>query len=410
MFKKIKFKSKFFWIIIVVALSSSIGFWVYYQMMQTEKVDVDLVKMEAVYASVKDTGTVKSEEKVDLISIGSGKVLEVKVAIGDEAEEGDILVEIDDKALRYQLESLSYEIKALESNISYLIKPYNKSTIENYKDSAKIAKENFDRSKKDYDNAVILFESGAISQSEMDSLELSYKISEMNYSMALNETNAIASGSSQDLIEQYRYQLKSLETKLEMLKDEIDEYVIKAPFDGIISEIYVNESVFVMTGAPTVQIYKKKYFIESNLLEEDLILLNDMTPVILSFDGKEVDGSIRKIHPALKEIISNLGVSQLKGVVEIDVDYAFGLIGREVDIEFIVDHNENSLTISKDTILKYNGDEFVYLVQNGKTVLKAVQIGIKGNQRYEILDGLSEGDIVILNPTDSIEEGMKVSY
>ncbi len=407
--RKINFKSKKSIAFMVILILSSIGIGAYY-FMQSEIVEIDTVIVEGIHETIKDSGVVMSENMLNLLSLGSGKVLMVEVEIGDVVKKDDVLITIDDKNLKLQLEALSYDVKSLESNISYLTKPYDNLALENYKDSARISKENLEKSRKDYENGLILFGSGAISKSELDSLELLFNISEMSYTMALNESNLASKGSDDNLVQQYSYQLKSLETQVEMLAQQIEDYVIKAPFDGIISEIYVSENEYIMFASPVIQIYKDEYYIVSNLLEDDLIFINKDTPVVIKFGGEEIKGSIRKIHPTIKSIISDLGVSQLKGVVEIDIDYEFSLLGKEVDIEFIIAENESTLTIDKNAIVKYNGDNYVFLADNNKAVLQLVALGIKGNKRYEILEGLDEGDTVIINPSEFIEDGVKISY
>lgn len=392
-----------------ILILSSIGMGAYY-FMQSEIVEIDTAIVEEIHETIKDSGVVMSENMLNLLSLGSGRVLMIEVEIGDVVKKDDVLATIDDKDLKLQLEALSYDVQSLESNISYLTKPYDNLTLENYKDSARISKENLENSRKDYENGLILFESGAISKSELESLELLFNINEMNYTMALNESNLASKGSDDNLLQQYSYQLKSLEIQLEMLTRQIEEYVIKAPFDGIISDVFISEDEYVMFATPAIQIYKDEYYIVSNLLEDDLTLINKDTPVVIKFGGEEAKGSIRKIHPTIKSIISDLGVSQLKGVVEIDTDHEISLLGKEVDVEFIIKENDSTLTIDKDAVVKYNGDDYVFLAGTNKAVLQLVTLGIKGVKRYEVLEGLDEGDIIIINPSEHIEDGVKISY
>ncbi|MEA3423935.1 MAG: HlyD family efflux transporter periplasmic adaptor subunit [Bacillota bacterium] len=407
--KKINMKSKKTIIIMSILILSSIGMGAYY-FMQSEIVEIDTAIVEEIHETIKDSGVVMSENMLNLLSLGSGRVLMIEVEIGDVVKKDDVLATIDDKDLKLQLEALSYDVQSLESNISYLTKPYDNLTLENYKDSARISKENLENSRKDYENGLILFESGAISKSELESLELLFNINEMNYTMALNESNLASKGSDDNLLQQYSYQLKSLEIQLEMLTRQIEEYVIKAPFDGIISDVFISEDEYVMFATPAIQIYKDEYYIVSNLLEDDLTLINKDTPVVIKFGGEEAKGSIRKIHPTIKSIISDLGVSQLKGVVEIDTDHEISLLGKEVDVEFIIKENDSTLTIDKDAVVKYNGDDYVFLAGTNKAVLQLVTLGIKGVKRYEVLEGLDEGDIIIINPSEHIEDGVKISY
>ncbi len=40
--------------------------------------------------------------------------------------------------------------------------------------------------------------------------------------------------------------------------------------------------------------------------------------------------------------------------------------------------------------------------------MTSINVGIKGIKHFEILEGLNEGDVVIINPSENIEDGVKV--
>jgi HlyD family secretion protein len=50
----------------------------------------------------------------------------------------------------------------------------------------------------------------------------------------------------------------------------------------------------------------------------------------------------------------------------------------------------------------------VFAVEGGKAALRDVQIGLRGEDLYEVLDGLQEGDVVILRPPSDLEPGGRV--
>ena len=81
-----------------------------------------------------------------------------------------------------------------------------------------------------------------------------------------------------------------------------------------------------------------------------------------------------------------------------------------MDLEFVIETNESATTINKESIVKYNGDNYVYMIDGNKAKMKEVTIGIKGFDRYEVVEGLVKDDIVIINPSDTIKEGLKVKY
>ena len=397
-------------ILALLALAAVGALVVWLLLGSSANVEVDTAEKADIYRSIEDTGKVRSERSLDLPAAGNGKVLSILVEIGDKVEEGDLLVSMDDKALAYQLKSLDYQIKALESSISHLAKPYSNLSLENYRASAKIAEENYLKAKSDYENALTLYEAGAISKSELDSLELLSSVGEMNYIMASNESSEASRGGDDDVLMQYDYQLKSLMTQLESMNDEIREYQIRAPFDGTVGDIFVEKGESVTAMSPVVQVFEDKYYVESSLLEESFVQMEMDAPVEIFFDNEVVGGYVRKIHPTIKTVVSDLGVFQQKGIVEIAVDHDFSLIDREVELVFKLGMREGVLTVDKDALIKRDRTDCVFTIDNGRAHLKEVSVGSKGNSRSEILQGLEENDIVVVNPGEDIEDGDKISY
>ncbi|MBN2261112.1 MAG: biotin/lipoyl-binding protein [Clostridiales bacterium] len=401
-------KNKMIIILLVIVVIGGIGVWAFLK--SSADVEIDTVAKADIYRSIEDTGIVRSKRIQDLQAAGNGEVLSISVEVGDKVKAGDVLVAIDDSAFKYQLESLEYQIKSLESNIAYLADPYSDLSLENYKSSVKIAKENFLKAKSDYENAKELFAIGAISKSEIDSLELLSTVGEMSYIMALNESSAASKGGDDDVIQQYNYQLKSLIPQLEFLENQIKKSLIKSPFDGIVSEIYVKEGEYVLPMSHVAQIYENQYYVESSLLEESFVQMEMDAPVEVSFDNVSAEGFVSKIYPTIKTVISDLGVSQQKGVVDITVNHEFTLIGREVDLVFMIGRRQGVLTIDKDALIKHENDDYVLVANDNKAELRKVSVGAKGNERFEILEGLKENEKVIIDPGDEIKDGDKISY
>jgi HlyD family secretion protein len=48
------------------------------------------------------------------------------------------------------------------------------------------------------------------------------------------------------------------------------------------------------------------------------------------------------------------------------------------------------------------------VIENGSIVTRTVEIGLKGEDDWEVVSGLAEGDVVVLSPDNDIEDGMKV--
>lgn len=91
-----------------------------------------------------------------------------------------------------------------------------------------------------------------------------------------------------------------------------------------------------------------------------------------------------------------------------DGDKSF-IVGTDVDISIITDTQENALVVPVEAIIIDGSDVYVYAYNQEKSTAekKKVTLGISNDTYYQVLSGVSEGDILIKN-TSGLEDGAKV--
>ena len=97
---------------------------------------------------------------------------------------------------------------------------------------------------------------------------------------------------------------------------------------------------------------------------------------------------------------------------ELEVDVKFDtlpdplVIGEETDVN-IDTGRQTAPAVPLSAIVERNGSKGVMVVSNGLANFWPVVLGLQDGQRAAVLEGLREGDMVILNPA-GIEPGNKV--
>ena len=107
--------------------------------------------------------------------------------------------------------------------------------------------------------------------------------------------------------------------------------------------------------------------------------------------------------------MSDLGVSQKRVTVEV----SFGSektarLGSDVDVQITVDKKENVLRVPDLAVFEKGRKNCVYVVKDGKAVLREIKTGLEGEDYMEVVSGLSVGDKVILSPGDNISDGVRI--
>jgi multidrug efflux system membrane fusion protein len=114
-----------------------------------------------------------------------------------------------------------------------------------------------------------------------------------------------------------------------------------------------------------------------------------------------------KLMTVDNQIDSTTGTAKLKAVFE-NRDYAL-FPQQFVNIRLLVDTLTNQLVVPGVAVQNGQQGTFVYVVdENSRVHLKTVQMGITTGTSADILNGLSDGDRVVVDGTDRLTEGARV--
>ena len=128
----------------------------------------------------------------------------------------------------------------------------------------------------------------------------------------------------------------------------------------------------------------------------------------LSIEG--IKGTVRKIHPQAMSKISDLGIEQKRVKVEINIEDSLeGLRpGYDLDVKIIINSRKNVLLVPENAVFEKEEKDFVFVNENGKAVLREINKGIESTKQIEVISGLKEGEMVIMSPDKSLEEGLAI--
>jgi RND family efflux transporter MFP subunit len=79
--------------------------------------------------------------------------------------------------------------------------------------------------------------------------------------------------------------------------------------------------------------------------------------------------------------------------------------GMSAEVNIVVDEHPDALLASSDA----EQDGSVWLVRDGRVESRRVEVGIRDLLRFEVLEGLEEGDLVVVQGQDKLKEGTRVS-
>ena len=196
-------------------------------------------------------------------------------------------------------------------------------------------------------------------------------------------------------------QVEEATLALAQAQSQLDDALIRAPFAGTILAVNVSEGEWATPGAPAIVLAATEPLILAvNVDEVDVAQLVEGQTAYLSFDAldnKVVAGTVSYIAP------SSTNVS---GAVAYAVEISFSpgeslpvRLGMTADVDIVTDRAEEALLVPNRAIEADRKAGRYYVTRQGalgSTERLEVIIGLRDESNTQILEGLDEGDVVVL--------------
>ncbi len=191
------------------------------------------------------------------------------------------------------------------------------------------------------------------------------------------------------------------ENAVQDAKNALEDYYIRAPFDGVITKIdakigeltSANEPLVSMIGAGVFQI--ESYVPEVNIAQ---IKLGDEANVTLDAYGETVPfyAKVISIDPA--ETIRD-GVSTYKTKFQFSEKDDRIKSGMTANVLVTTFNKPNTIVVPGGVVFDKNGKKFVQIKNDEKIIDREVFLGsVSSLGQVEVISGLADGEMVILNP------------
>lgn len=245
-------------------------------------------------------------------------------------------------------------------------------------------------------------------QTAVENAETSYRLAQESYNATLTAVNQTLQ-TYQNALEKTTA-LSSNEAsilELENLYEQLEDYTIVAPMDGVISSVTLKEGAMVTNGMMVAQVTDFDTMeIEIKIDEYDILGMKLGTKVEVSVDALDQTFT-GKISEISRFATVAGGVSYFTAKVEFSPDENVRS-GMSVEVKSVSRSAPQSVSVSVDAI-RTKKDNTAYVLVYGEknqTVEVPVQVGVSDGKYVQIVEGLSEGDVVLVTPTNDLLEMM----
>ena len=211
---------------------------------------------------------------------------------------------------------------------------------------------------------------------------------------------------SKEAYEQVKTELATLNADIELVRAQIEQTELRAPFDGIIGLRQVSVGTYASPSTIVAKLTKiaplKLEFSVPESYAKDV-----KVGTSLNFN---LTGSLNKYEAQVYARESSLDPETRSLTIRALYPNPSGIMpGRYASITLRKQEFENALAIPSEAIVPEMGKDKVFLYKNGKAEPVDIVTGIRTEALVQAVAGLSEGDTVIISGTQQLRTGMAVT-
>lgn len=248
----------------------------------------------------------------------------------------------------------------------------------------------------------------AISQAEYDRMEAEMKMARAALDRADAEWTLAKAGPTKEEIAVAEAAVAQAEAEVVRAQWEVDKTTIRAPYDGVVTDRYVDEGERV-TAMPRVEIME---IMDLSFLVAQLgvperhigqIQIGDLARVYMKGSVQPVPGIVAlmndKVDPSNRTFRIRVAIRN---------DERQFKVGQFVRVELQVESSPDALTIPAEAIAYTGGEAHVFVFDDGRVRKRAVELGVANADAAEVLSGLVEGEQVVVDDPSILSDGMSV--
>jgi HlyD family secretion protein len=207
--------------------------------------------------------------------------------------------------------------------------------------------------------------------------------------------------------EMARNQVRLAEAALDMARIQMHETTIRAPFDGVVAELYVTKGSMVAPQAPAALFVSKPVEIMLNVEESRISHVTQGQNAALrvtAYPGQDFPAVVTNVAPTADSQSHTFAVQ----VTPLDEDHLLRS-GMYANVSLLIEEKQETLLVPRAALTELAGQETVYVVNGDNTVeQRAITTGLEEDDRVEILSGLTAGEEVVIAGQASLQDGTKV--
>jgi multidrug resistance efflux pump len=387
---------------VLVLILASLGFVWFSNNSDAPQFQLKKVERHDIKMTISTNGIIEPVERTQIYSPIDAFVKAIQVAEGAEIARGQLLMRLEAQQIRTQIAEAKAALLESKRQAQLILSgPTQEETSEIDASIADNALQ-LDQLKKDLETEQSLYSQGAVPRESVDRLRKQKDQFQLRSDSLKTKRQALYARYSDKDKELAQARVNELLKQVDLLEQQLRSESILSSGNGLIYSLSVKPGSFVKQGDLLAEIYRPgNVWLRAYVDEPDLGRIQKGQPVLIGWNGlpdHQWAGSVEK--PA--EQVVALNNRSVGNVLCSITDAPKELIPNlNVQVEITTAISANALIIPRSAFISPDGKPSVLCLDGKHTVIKPIKPGIINSDQVEVLDGIREGDAVIINPGDA---------
>lgn len=335
-----------------------------------------------------------------LFSGGQG-IVTLRTKAGTDAKKGDVLATIDSKELQSALEQARAQLGSMRAELERqkIVARQGQLRAQQQVDLLSLRLE---AARRALDRNQRMFTEGLSNKADLEAAQDSVRTSQMELEQARKELDLSRETLSFD-VQTRAQQVIRQQSVTDDLSKRVDELTIRAPFDGMVASVQVQDRDAVAANQPVMTVVNLTSLeLEIALPEEYGGETNIGTPATISFNGREYQGRVTAISPEVAN-------SQVAATVAFVGGQPPGLKqSQRLTTRLVFESKRNVLKVARGSFVDAGGGRSAYVVDGKIATRRPVVLGASSVNEVEVLEGLQAGERIIVSDTSAFRDAKTV--
>ncbi len=341
---------------------------------------------------IRISGQVQPMTTVQISPTEGGNVQQIVAEEGSRVKAGDVLVILGNEQLDMQILNSEAELAEKENILrnTMISMEQQKLSVEQEKLQLQMEVRRYRRA---YEQQKTLYEEKLIAKEDYLKAEEDYQLSRDKLSLVMNRARQDSLYRSVE-ITQMQESLDNMRQNMMMIRRRKDNLSVKAPIDGELGLLDVELGQAVTAGSKIGQINNlDSYKIEAQIDEHYIDRVSAGLQATFERQNEKYAASIRKVYPEVRE-------GKFKADFKFEGTQPENIrTGQTYYLNLQLGQSAEAVIVPRGSFYQETGGKWIYVLSadGSKAVKRPIRIGRQNPQYYEVLEGLQDGEKVIIS-------------